>query len=61
MIDGTKITKEDVLQVAEQLGMKPTEEQIQQVINEYAGACEKDPTGTWDLIVEQQLYEILEP
>ena len=54
------VTKEDVLQVASSLKMYPTDEQIQTVIDRYPEGCEQDPTGTWNLIVEQLLYETLE-
>ncbi len=50
-----KITKEDVLQVANQLGYNPTEAQILEVIELYPSEQHADPTGTWDLVVEHCL------
>lgn len=50
-----RITIEDVLQVANQLGFKPTEEQILEVIEMYPSEQKEDPTGTWDLVVEHCL------
>lgn len=53
----TLITKEDVLQVANSINMKvPGDDVIQEIINEYPGEQEQDPTATWNLVVETQLY-----
>ena len=53
----TKISKEDVLQVIKQLNMKtPSDDVIQEIINEYQAEQEQDPTATWNLVVENQLY-----
>jgi hypothetical protein len=53
----TTITKEDVLRVAKSLNMKePSEDVIREVISEYPGEQEQDPSATWDLVVEAQLY-----
>jgi hypothetical protein len=49
------ITKEDVLQVADELGYTPTDAQIQEVIEMYPSEQDADPTGTWNLVVEQCL------
>lgn len=51
----TKISREDVLQVANQLGYKPTEAQINEVLEMYPSEQESDPSGTWNLVVEQCL------
>lgn len=52
-----KITKEDVLQVVKSINMKtPSDDVIQEIINEYPGEQEQDPTATWNLVVETQLY-----
>ncbi len=55
-----QITAEDVWSVAKSLNMNPTPEMVQQVIDEHEGACEDDPTGTWNLVVEQQLYSLID-
>lgn len=55
MAKQTKITKEDVLQVADQLGFQPTIEEIEQVLEMYPSEQKVDPTGTWDLVVEHCL------
>lgn len=52
------ITKEDVLQVANELGYLPTDSQIQNVIDLYPSEQELDPTGTWNLVVEQCLNSV---
>ena len=50
-----KISKEDVLEVANQLGFEPTEEEIVEVIKMYPSEQDADPTGTWNLVVEHCL------
>jgi len=52
------IKKEDVELVAKSLNFKPTDEQIKDIISLYPSAQENDPTGTWDLVVENLLYEL---
>ena len=52
------ITKEDVQAVADQLGFKPTAEEIEQVLEMYPSEQEADPTGTWDLVVEHCLSSL---
>lgn len=53
----TKISKEDVLQVIKQLNMKtPSDDVIQEIINEYPAEQKQDPSATWNLVVENQLY-----
>lgn len=51
------LTKGDVLKVAKSINMKdPSDDVIQEIINEYPGEQEQDPTATWNLVVENQLY-----
>ena len=52
-----EIQKEDVLKVAYDLKKNLTEKQIQYVLDNYESSADADPTGTWDLIVEQLIYE----
>jgi hypothetical protein len=54
----SKIQKQDVSNISEHLGIILTEEQIQWVLDNYDSYEEQDPTGTWNLIVEQMLYDI---
>ena len=51
----SEISREDVLQVANDLGYKPTEDQIKEVLEMYPSEQEADPSGTWNLVVEQCL------
>ena len=51
------ISKEDVLQIAKSINMKtPSDDIIQEIINEYPGEQKQDPGANWSLIVETQLY-----
>lgn len=51
------ISREDVLQVAKSLKMEePSEKIIQEIIDEYPSEADNDPSATWNLIVENQLY-----
>jgi Ca2+-binding EF-hand superfamily protein len=50
------IEKEDVTCVAESIGKKLTDEQVDQIIEEYPSWAEQDPTATWDLIVEDLVH-----
>lgn len=50
------IEREDVIRVAESIGKTLTEEQIDQVLEEYPSWEEQDPTATWNLIVEDLVY-----
>jgi len=52
------IEREDVLQVANSLNIELTKEQINEVIMQYPSEAENDPSATWDLIVENIIYNI---
>lgn len=52
------VSKEDVLVVAKDLKIKLSEKQIEDILNEYPEAQENDPTATWDLIIEDLIYQI---
>jgi len=53
------IKPEDVRQVAESINFrKPTEIEINQIIDDYPSEQEEDPSGTWNLVVEKQLYDL---
>jgi hypothetical protein len=49
--------REDVLSVAKDLNMSPTEEQIQYVIDNFDAEADQDPTGSWELWIENLLYQ----
>jgi hypothetical protein len=55
-----QIQKEDVLQVANDLKIKVNEKCIQWVLDNYESFQADDPTATWNLVVEQMLYDIPE-
>jgi len=50
---------EDVLQVAQRLDLPITLDQAREVLELYPAEQENDPTGTWDLVVENCLYNLL--
>lgn len=59
----TEIQKEDVQQVIDSLSTFKsanfTEEEIQVVIDRYESEADSDPSATWNLIVENILYQLL--
>lgn len=55
----SNIDREDVLDIAESLNISLTEEQINKIILLYPHEEECDPTGTWELIVENCIYQIV--
>ena len=55
-----QIQTEDVLQVANDLDIKVNEKIILWVIMNYGEYQDKDPSATWNLVVEQMLYDIPE-
>jgi len=54
------IQKEDVVQVATSIKQVLTEQEIAEAIERYPFAEEQDPTGTWNLILEQVIYELID-
>ena len=55
-----KITSEDVKNVAKTIKQEMTDDEINFIIEEYPGAESEDPTGTWDLIVEDLIYRVID-
>jgi len=53
-----EITAQDVAQVAIDLGMDITIGQVNQVLEMYDDEADNDTTATWDLIVENCLYNL---
>ena len=49
----------DIICVAETLGMNPTVTQIREVQKQFEAEANNDPTATWNLIVENLLYQII--
>lgn len=54
------VQKEDVVQVATSLGQTLTEVEIAEVISRYLYEQEEDPGGTWDLVVEKIMYDLID-
>jgi hypothetical protein len=54
----TEITPIDVVNVATDLKMDITIKQVRQVLEMYDDAADNDETATWDLIVENCLYNL---
>jgi hypothetical protein len=63
-VETEKFTEEindaDVISVAERLKMSVSIDEIHEVLKRYDSEANNDPTGTWDLIVENLLYNIKE-
>jgi hypothetical protein len=55
----SNIDREDVIRVAESLMIPLTEDQINEVLHMYPHEEECDPSGTWDRIVENCIYQIV--
>jgi hypothetical protein len=51
-----EISVEDVVKVAMDLGMNPSIAEIKEVLKYYDSEVDQDPTATWELIVENLLY-----
>lgn len=57
----TDISVDDVFNVAMGLGMNPSIEEIKEVLKYYNSEADNDPTATWELIVENLLYNCVAP
>lgn len=52
----TEITEEDILKVVTDLNYKiPTKKQIDYILENYEAKADDDPTGYWEVWVEQLL------
>jgi hypothetical protein len=59
LIEHTSIKEADILEVASKIGKASLSEmQIDEVILRYPFFQKEDPSGTWNLVVEQLLYEV---
>jgi len=54
------IEKIDVEHVAHSLNKKLTEKQINEVLEMYPAEQDNDPTTSWDLVIENCIYQILD-
>ena len=57
----SNIGKTDVLVVANSINKQLSEEQVNKVILMYADEEESDSSATWNLIVENCIYQVLQP
>jgi hypothetical protein len=57
----TKLSEQDILDVAQRLKMPINEQEVQLALNTYDVCQADDPSATWDLVVENMLYNITEP
>jgi hypothetical protein len=55
----SNISREDVLIVGHSINKRLTEEQVNKVLHMYPHEEECDPTGTWNLIVEHCIHQVL--
>lgn len=53
------VNESDVRNVADQINVAVTDEQISKVLEMYDDESDNDPTATWDLIVENCIYTIV--
>jgi hypothetical protein len=53
-----EISPIDVVSVAESLKMDITIKQVRQVLEMFESEADNDPTATWNLIVENCLYNL---
>lgn len=55
----SEIVAQDVLQVAKDLRIELTDVEVQQVLEQYDDEVNNDKTATWDLIIENIIYNIV--
>ncbi len=55
-----RIIEEDVLAVAESLGITLTDKEVEWALDCYEDAQRQDPSGTWDLVIEDLIYQAVE-
>jgi len=56
-----QISAEDIVKVAMDLGINPSIAEINEVLKYYDSEENQDPTATWELIVENLLYNCVAP
>lgn len=53
------ITRQDVLEIANFISLDPTEVEIDEVLSQYPTAQDNDLSATWDLVVEDLLWNVV--
>ncbi len=61
VIPTKQITFNDVVIIAMELNLNPSIAEINEVLKYYDSEVDNDPTATWDLIVENLLYNCVAP
>ena len=61
VIPTKQITFNDVFRIAIELNLNPSIGEINEVLKYYDSEVDNDPTATWDLIVENLLYNCVAP
>ena len=56
-----EISVEDVVRIAMDLGMNPSIAEINEVLKYYESEVDQDPTASWEMIVENLLYNCVAP
>lgn len=54
-----KVTRQDVFDVAKSLFMSLNSKQVTEILEMYESEQKSDPTATWDLVVENCIYVVL--
>jgi hypothetical protein len=54
------VTREDIIDVANSIGITLTEAEINWALLCYEDAQRQDPSGTWNLVVEDLIYQAVE-
>ena len=55
----SNIDREDVIMLATRMSLTLTEEQVNKVLHVYPHEEECDPLGTWELIVENCIHQVI--
>ena len=54
------VIKKDIIEVANSVGITLTDKEIEWVLACYEDAQRQDPSGTWDLVVEDLCHQAVE-
>jgi len=54
------ITKEDIIDVANSINVELTESEIYWILSYYKDAQEQDPSGNWNMVIENLIYQSVE-
>ena len=53
------LERDDIISVASDLGHELTDTEIAEALSRYPFEQEQDPSGTWDLVVEKIIDDLL--